>query len=474
MPDRHYYGVVVTPRDDAVGSAGILSAHYLPTTVGAFALVALVAFESLAVTTIMPTIARDLDGLDLYALAFAAPLASGVIAMVVTGAWSDRSGPVPPLLATLAGFCIGLLVCAAAPTMPIFALGRVAQGLGGGGLIVVVYVMVGKVYPPPLQPSIFASFAAAWVLPALFGPALAALVAESFGWPWVFSGTVVLVLTALLLLIAPLRTLPPHAPDPDAVAPSTLGRLVWAAVAGLAVLALTPLGTNTHGTGLLAVAGVLLVALLALARLLPEGTLRLARGLPAVVATRGVLGAVFLCAEAYIVYALQDHWQLTPTHAGVALTGVGIVWALASALQARIGLRLSHAAVMTIGGATVLAGLAGVTASLLAHDAGLAVPWAAPLTAYVVAGGGMGFAYPRTGVSVLSHSTESDRGRNSSALSIADSMGAAMVLSVAGVAFGLSERAGLDPFLVVFALATALGLAGIAAARRTPVAAVAP
>ncbi len=39
-----------------------------------------------------------------------------------------------------------------------------------------VYVVVGLVYPSALQPAIFASFAAAWVLPSLFGPGLAALV----------------------------------------------------------------------------------------------------------------------------------------------------------------------------------------------------------------------------------------------------------------------------------------------------------
>ena len=43
----------------------------------------------------MPTISRDLDGLGLYALAFAAPLASGVVGMVAAGQWSDRWGRHP-------------------------------------------------------------------------------------------------------------------------------------------------------------------------------------------------------------------------------------------------------------------------------------------------------------------------------------------------------------------------------------------
>ena len=76
-----------------------------------FGLIAFVAFEAMAVATVMPTVARDLDGLGLYALAFAAPLASGVVGMVAAGTWSDRTGPVLPLLASMALFSAGLLVC---------------------------------------------------------------------------------------------------------------------------------------------------------------------------------------------------------------------------------------------------------------------------------------------------------------------------------------------------------------------------
>ena len=77
--------------------------------------------------------------------------------------------------------------------MEVLVAGRVLQGLGGGALTVWLYVVVGLVFPAALQPAVFASFAAAWVLPSLFGPALAAFVAQSVGWRWVFLGVVALV-----------------------------------------------------------------------------------------------------------------------------------------------------------------------------------------------------------------------------------------------------------------------------------------
>ena len=54
---------------------------------------------------------------------------------------------------------------------------------GGGALTVGLYVVVGLVFPPVLQPGVFAAFAAAWVLPTLFGPALAAWMRKSWKQP---------------------------------------------------------------------------------------------------------------------------------------------------------------------------------------------------------------------------------------------------------------------------------------------------
>lgn len=441
----------------------ILSPAYAATTMGMFGLIAFVAFEAMAVATVMPTVARELDGLGLYALAFAAPLASGVVGMVAAGTWSDRTGPVAPLLASLALFSSGLVVAGLAPSMEVLLVGRVLQGLGGGALTVGLYVVVGLVYPAPLRPAIFASFAAAWVLPALFGPALAALVADLWGWRWVFLGTVGLVVLALVLLAPALRSLEPRA---EAGEGGSSARLWWAVLAAVAVLVLELAGSG-HGAAVLGAVGALVVVWTALGRLLPRGSRVAVPGLPAVVATRGLLSATFFCAEAYIVYVLQERWDLSVARAGIALTCVGVVWAAASQVQARLGERVSHSRAMVTGTAVVLAGLGGLAGSVLALDFGVRPSAVLPVAAYVLAGAGMGFAYPRTGVAMLEHSTDRDRGFNSSALSIADSLGAATALAVAGAAFAVAERSGEDPFLVVFSLACAGAVLGVLAASRT-------
>ena len=115
-----------------MSSGGLLSPALRATTVGALALVSLHAFEALALTTVMPTIARDLHGESLYAMAFTATLAAGIVSIVWSGNLADRRGPRPPLVLGLALFALGLIGAGLAATMPVLVGARVVQGLGAG------------------------------------------------------------------------------------------------------------------------------------------------------------------------------------------------------------------------------------------------------------------------------------------------------------------------------------------------------
>ena len=436
---------------------GLLSRQYAATIGGLFALCAFVAFEATAVTTIMPGVAAELHGVGLYALVFAAPLASGVVGMVGAGGWSDRRGTIGPLVAALVLFTAGLVGCGLAPSMELLVAARVVQGLGGGALTVCLYVLVGLMFPAALRPAVFSSFAAAWILPTLFGPALAAYVAHTVGWRWVFLGVVGLVVVAAGLIAPSLRSLAATSGGPA----FPRSRLAWAGVGAVAVLGLQLLGSRADAWAVLTVVAAAVV-LLAVRPLVPGGTLRASSGLPAVIATRAMLSGAFFCGETYIVFVLQERWGLSAGIAGLALTGVGLSWSAASWAQSRLSRTLTDTAAMRHGGAYVLVGIVGLTLVVAVH-----APAVTAVAAYVFAGAGMGLAYPRTSVAMLAESGSSDRGFNSSALSIADALGGATTIAASGAAFAAVDRTGGDPFVAALVVGCCAGLLAVVAAART-------
>ncbi|MET1064377.1 MAG: MFS transporter [Arthrobacter sp.] len=453
-------------------SAGIFHRDYLLVTLGACALVFLAAFESLAVTTIMPLVSRELDGAALYALAFAGPLATGVIGMVAAGNWSDRRGPVGPLYASVAIFVLGLLIAGTATSMSALVAGRLVQGLGGGAMTVALYVVIARVYPPVLHPKIFAAFSAAWVIPSLVGPFAAGLVAQMLSWHWVFLGVVGLVVPALLMIVPALRGLR-GAPDggtrdradlgdmSDAAQhrSSGYGRLAWAALAALAVLGLN-LSSQLPAAGGIAAAVAVVVALLAVRPLVPRGTLTARRGLPSVILTRGLASAAFFGAEVYLPYLLVERYAFSPTFAGLALTGGAVAWAGGSAVQGRLGARLESRRAVRMGAAMVLGAIVLVLVTTV-----LSWPAAVAIAAWVVAGGGMGLMYARLSVMTLALSSKANEGFNSSAMSISDSLGGALSLATTGLIFAAFPAAAAS-FGGVFALTALIGGAAVAIAAR--------
>lgn len=452
----------MTPGTTVAPSAGIFSRHHLATTLGTAALVFLSAFESLAVTTVMPVVSADLGGRGQYATAFAATLAASVLGMVAAGGWADRRGPGRPLLAAVAVFAAGLLAAALAPTMGFFVAARFLQGLGSGGISVTLYVVVALAYPPALRPAVFGVFASAWVLPSLVGPFLAALVAQTFGWPWVFSGVLVLVLVAAGAVLPALLRVPPTTGSPD---PLPRSRFVAAGGVAAAVVVVSSAGSAGPWRWLVAAAAVAGLVL-AVRPLLPAGTFAAHRGVPATVALRGLLAATFFSTEVYLPLMLHERFGLALWLAGATLTAAALAWASASAVQGRLGPRLPHGRAVRIGTVLLLVGVL-VQAAVAAVSPPAAVAGAVSALGWACAGAGMGLGYPRTTVLVLEQSPAGAEGAGSAALTISDAAGGGTAVALTGLVFGaLGTVSGWAAFAGTLPLCAALAVLALLTARR--------
>lgn len=445
------------PRDDA--NPSILAPEFLPTTIGMVALVALIGFEALAIATAMPTVAQALDGLRLYALAFGLTIATSTIGMTLAGPWGDARGPAAPLWAGLGCFVGGLLLAGCATSMPMLLAGRLVQGLGAGAIYVALYVLAGERYPPATRPRLFAAFSAAWVVPSLVGPVVSGAMVEHLGWRWVFLAVPALALPAALALVPALRATRPR----DGRFADTGHRVGWAcgAAAGICLLYL---GGQLHG--LPAVAVLLPAAVLALAsthRLLPPGTLRAARGLPSVIALRGLVCAAFFGAEAFLPLLLSRERGLSPTLAGLALTAGALGWSTASWYQGHRRNGWSRHRFLRVGTSCVCIGLA-----LSASAISTRVPTAMAVVGWVVAGLGMGLISASLAVLTLAMSPPDRQGEHSSALQLSEATTVATMLAIGGSLFSaLLTHSAPAAYGVVFAIAGTMALLAALVVSRT-------
>jgi len=448
-----------------VAAPKLFGREHLPLVLGAVALVTLGAFENRAVGTALPTLVREFDALGSFGLANAAPAVSYVIALAITGLWSDRRGPVPALRTGALTFAVAQLMVGTATSMPMVIAGRLLSGLAEGLIDIALMVLVARALPESLRPRMFSLFAAMWVLPSVFGPALTGLLTETVGWRWVFLGALALLVPTWVAL-RPAMRLPASRRTQDDGTDNEAWRSVvpWAVAAAAAIFALTLGGDHLEGHGATVPAVMLaagIVLLVSAWKLLPRGTFRAARGFPTVVSLRAATAAAFGGAGAYLPLLLTELHGFGPVTAGISLTITGVMWASGSWLQGRDH-KLSRPTVLRAGLTAMTAGLALTTA--LAWS-GLPV-WVG-LAGWAVAGIGMGLTSPSLAILTLDLSDETKQGRNTSAGQMAASIATATSFAVSGTLVAFAAPApGRAVFGVILTAGAAVALLGLLASGR--------
>jgi MFS family permease len=395
--------------------------------------IVVVAFEGLAVATIMPITALALRGLALYAWSFSGFMLGSLVGTVAVGEYAERRGPAVPLKGALAVFSFGLLACGAARTMPVFIAGRVIEGLGTGAVRSLVWLTLNRAYPAKTQARMGAVLSSAWILPSLAGPALAGIIARVWSWRVVFLALLPLVPCALWLILEPLTHI-----DAQPARETTSNRTRSAVQLAIGV-ALFLFGLQQ--SSLAAIAGFVIVGAVlarpALHRTLPSGTLRLRRGLPAVLGTRGLLTFAFFAALAFFPLALELERGLTATVAGVGLSVGSVGWTSGSWLQAYLDHRFGpdvRPRIMLCGLLLLVTGIAG-TSSVLLHSC----PVAIAIAFWGVAGLGMGVCFNTDTVLAIQSTSEYSVGMVSSSMQLSDSLGQTLGTGFGGGAMALAS-----------------------------------
>lgn len=452
-------------RETAASGApadGVWSPGRRALTLGLVFTVTLVAFEALAVTTILGVIDDDLHDLTMLGFVFPAYFLGSLFGAIAAGYAADRKGPARPFVVGLTLFGIGLLGGGLAPNLVVLVGMRALQGVGGGAIPALAYVAIGRAYPPTLQPRMFAVLSTAWVLPGLIGPAISAAVASAVGWRWVFLGLLPLVALAAVMTTGALHALgAPNGAEPEDRRPRALVLVVGAAM----VLAGAAIRMPVVAVVFVVVGGI--VGARAFLRLVPPGTARLATGLPGAIGLRGLTTFAFFGTDAYVAYTVDKARDSGLLVGGLALTAATLTWTAGSWITERRVRTLGPALFVRVGMLVITAGI-----GLMICVAHFAVPVELTIVAWAVAGLGMGLAYSPTSLVTLAQADEGGEGTASASLQVSDQLGVALGTGVTGaiVAGGSALGASTGNSLAVaFIVCSAVAiLTSIAAVRLPP------
>ncbi len=199
-----------TPAEKRITMAGVMIVFLLS------------ALDQTIVSTAMPTIVGQLNGMQFYPWVTTAYLLSSTVMIPIWGKLGDLYGRKPVLLAGISLFLIGSWLAGLAGEfgdMPILGGGmvqlivfRAIQGLGGGALFTTAFAIIADLYPPRERGKFAGLFGSVFGVSSAIGPLLGGYFTDHgtvtllnhvvAGWRWVFYLNLPVGLVALFMVTA--------------------------------------------------------------------------------------------------------------------------------------------------------------------------------------------------------------------------------------------------------------------------------
>lgn len=397
-------------------------------------------------TTIMPSIIKEIGGIEYYAWNTTIFVVASVIGSVISANQMAKFGPKKAYQIAILLFTLGTFICTLAPTMYVLLLGRFIQGYGGGLLFALSYAMIRLVFVQTLWPRAMALVSGMWGVAAFSGPFLGGVFAEHGHWRWSFG---FLLLFCLFIIIVATIILPKNN-DSQLITPIPFTKLILLTLAVLSV----SIGSIQQGVieNLLGVAvAVLLLGLLVFkekdskTRLLPSGAYKLLSSLGSTYAIMALL-TIATSIEIYVPYYAQMINGFSAIKAGYLTVLIALGWTLSSILFSGYkGKSVNR--IILLGSFLMLLGLMGLSYISLVNT--INTNWNLFLNCLflLAMGAGIGMGWPHLLTKVFSLAPKGEENLTSSSITtvqlIATSFGAALAGLVTNLT-GITNSSDID------------------------------
>ena len=402
------------------------------------------ASNSMLTSTTMPSAVNDIGGLNLLHWTFSLYLVGSIVAGASVGLLVAKSDIRTMMIRSALIYAVGCVVVALAPTMPVVLGGRILQGLGGGGLMGLVYIAQSRFFPSRFVPRIMACISVTWMLAAFCGPMIGGAFATWGVWRmayWTFAGQALLLIVAIsLLLPKEAKTLRPK---------SERIPIVRLAILALAIVLVSLAGADYDpvNSPLLVFLGVMALAMFIFrdraalsSRILPKDATNLNHPIGNGVLTIFLL---CLCIMSFLIYGptiLIKLHGLTPFVAGLIVMGETLAWSCSAIIFSSTA-ENKEPMLIRVGSALVVVGLIAVALTLPNQPLWMIV------IASMIGNSGFGMMWGFIIKRIIVNAPADEKARTSSLLPMTLQLGFALGAAIVGIianSLGLSDTMNND------------------------------
>lgn len=173
--------------------------RHRPIMTALISIIAIVSYNNLAATAVLPAIGDDLGRINLLPWVITIELLTSAVAVLGTGPLVDSIGVRKTFRVAGVGFMATSLVVTVAPTMLTLIVARAAQGIFAGAVLTVATAGIGVAIPSGLRPRAFAAISTVWGVMGIASPSVAAALVAFSSWRATFAVNIPVAALALLV-----------------------------------------------------------------------------------------------------------------------------------------------------------------------------------------------------------------------------------------------------------------------------------